>query len=302
MSINKLGGMQIIISSICFGALPLLTKISYQGGANVITILAMRFCFASILIWAYLFLTKTAIKVNLKQLIIFAFVAVFSYGVMSVSYFTSLHYIPSSTAAMIMFIYPVLTTFFSAFLLKSPITKKKVIALLVVTSGALIMTWGRVEFNSLGILLALISALSYALYIVYLGSRFTFNQEPKVLTAFIILFAAIFFTLFGVISGEVSEELIISLSGSAWWAIILMAIFSTVFSIMVFYAGVKKIGSAFGAILSTAEPVTAVFLGLVVLGEKMSILQWVGSFLIIVGIVYVQIPGRKPKIDWKTRV
>lgn len=298
MQQNKLGSLQIIIASICFGALPLLTRIGYAGGANAVTLLAVRFSVASVLIWAYLFLTKTEIKVNLKQVAVFALVAVLGYGVMAYSYFNSFHYIPSAMSAMIMFIYPVIVTYLAAVLLKRPITRAKVFALLLVTTGAIMMSAGEIAFNLIGIGLALTSAFTYAFYILYLGSKYTFEQEPKVLTAFIILFAAIFFTGLGVVQGQLTFEM----STSAWVAVIVMAVFSTVVAIMVFYAGVQKIGPATAAIISTVEPLTALVFGLAILGETMGALQWVGALFILAGVTYVQIPAPKPKINWKARV
>ncbi len=299
MKINKIGGLQVILSSACFGTLPLLTMLSYSGGANVVTILAFRFCIASLIIWPYLWWTKTKIIVTLKQLGIFVIMAIFGYGVMAVTYFTSLYYIPSSMAAMIMFVYPVVVTYLSAVLLKSPITRAKIVALGLVSVGAISMTWGgKLAFHPVGVLLALISALFYALYIVYLGSPYTFNQEPKVLTAFIILFSAIFFTALGLIQGS----LIFELGAIAWEAIIVMAIISTVFAIMAFYSGVQKIGPSLAAIISTVEPVTALILGMVIFAERLSYQQWFGVLLIILGVVYVQMPETKSRVDWKARI
>ena len=153
-------------------------------------------------------------------------------------------------------------------------------------------------FHPMGVLLALTAGFGYAFYIVYLGSQYTFQQEPKVLAAFLILFSAIFFTVFGMIRGD----LVLNLHISAWRAIIFMAIVSTVFAIMVFYSGVRKIGPSVAAIISTVEPVTALILGLFVLGEQLSFNQWVGAFLILIGVIYVQLPKAKPKIDWKARI
>ncbi len=295
---KTLGSIQIITSSICFGALPLLVNIAYKGGANAVSILAIRFSIAAALIWGYLLLNKTKIHVTIKQLVIFAFVAIFGYGLMAYCYFISLHYIPSSMAAMIMFSYPILVTYLSSILLNSPITKAKVIALILVTIGAVFMTWGDISFNPFGIILVLASAFCYAMYIVYLGSSFTFDQEPKVLSAFIILFSAIFFMSVGWINGDLT----FALTGSAWWAIIIMAIFATVFAIMVFYAGVRNLEPSLAAIISTIEPITAFLLGIVVLKEQIFFNQWLGSILILIGVVYVQAAKKRPKIDWKARI
>ncbi len=283
------GSLQIILASMCFGALPLLTKIAYHGGANATTILTIRFSVASIMIWSYLLLTKTKIEVTLKQLAVFATASILGYGIMAYCYFTSFHYIPSSMAAMILFTYPIIVNYLSAIFLKTPITKAKVIALLLVISGAIIMSWGQLDFQPIGILLAILTTLLYSFYIFFLGTPLTFGQEPKVLSGFIILFSAIFF----IITGGLSNDIHFDITISAWGGIIFMAIVSTVFAILLFNAGVKKIGSDLASILGGVEPITAFFLGIILLGEHATINEWFGAILIVVGVTYIQF--KKPK-------
>lgn len=298
MQRNKLGSFQIIIASICFGALPLLTRIGYAGGANATTLLAIRFMIAAALLWGYLWVTGTKIQTTWKQVAVFFTVGIGGFGVMAYTYFNSFLYIPSSMAAVIMFTYPVIVTYLSAVFLETRITGGQIIALILVTSGAIVMSSGEMTFHLVGILLACTSAVFYAMYIVYLGSSLTFRQEPKVLSAFITLAVAIFFTAFGAIRGELH----FNLTGTAWTAVILMSIFSTVVAIMVFYAGVQKVGSSTAAIISTVEPVTALVLGITVLGESVTVMRLLGAVLIFAGVLYVQLPTRKPKIDWKARI
>lgn len=298
MQRNKSGSIQIIIASICFGALPLLTRTGYAGGANATTLLAIRFTIATVLLWGYLLATGTKIQTTGKQIAIFFSVGIFGFGVMAYAYFNSFHYIPSSMAAVIMFTYPVIVTYLSAVLLKARITRIQLLALVLVTAGAVVMSSGEMAFHPVGILLAFTSSVFYAIYIVYLGSSLTFQQEPKVLSAFITLAVAIFFTVFGAVRGELDFQF----TGTAWVSVIVMSIFSTVVAIMVFYAGVQKVGSSTAAIISTVEPVTAFILGVTVLGESLTLMRIFGAVLIFAGVLYVQMPARKPKIDWRARI
>ena len=298
MQSKRLGSVQIIFASVFFGALPLLSKIAYSGGANAETLLTVRFILASVLIWGYLLVTRTQVQVTLKQLAIIAVVAVCGFGLMAYTYFNAFYYITSSMAAMIMFCYPVMVTFISALWLKNGINRTKIIALIMVTLGGILMIGGNGSFNLKGVLFALCSMFLYSVYIIYLGSPYTFDKEPKVLSGFIIFFATIFFVILGSVRGQLS----FNLEPQAWGAAVTMAIFSTFLAIMIFYAGVKKIGPTVAAIVSTVEPLTAVILGVVILHEHMFLKQWLGALLIIIGVIYVQMPGPKPKIDWKSRI
>lgn len=289
MGKSTFGSIQIVLASMCFGTLPLLTSIGYKGGATAMTILAIRFTVASILLWSYLWVKKVEIRVTAKQLVIFALAAIFGYGIMAWCYFTSFKFIPSSMSAMILFTYPVIVTYLSSIFLKSPITIKTVIALVLVTAGGVMMTWGQLAFNIIGILLAITNTVLYAGYIVFLGSPLTFGQDSKVLTAFIVLFAAIFCTGMGLLTGDLN----LAITPSAWLGIIIMAIMVTVVAMMLFYAGVQKIGPTLASILGNIEPITAFLIGLLILGETASARQWLGSGLILVGVLYVQLAKSK---------
>lgn len=288
MKKSTIGSVQIGLASMCFGLLPLLTSLGYRGGANAITILAIRFTVASVLLWGYIWLTKKKFTVTVKQLVVFAIAAILGYGIMAWCYFTSFKYIPSSMSAMILFTYPVIVTYLSSVFLKARITPATILALVLVTVGGVMMTWGQVSFNLLGIFFAVATTVLYSSYIVFLGSPLTFGQDPQVLTAFIVLFAAIFCTGLGAATGELTFDL----TPSAWGAIIFMAVMVTVVAMMLFYAGVQKIGPSLASILGNIEPITAFLLGLVILGEKASVNQWLGSGLILVGVLYVQLVPR----------
>ncbi|MCK4257872.1 MAG: DMT family transporter [Halanaerobiales bacterium] len=287
------GSLQIILSSMCFGTLPLLTKIAYKGGANATTILTIRFTIASILIWSYLIWTKTKIKTNFKQLAVFATASIFGFGIMAFCYFSSFHYISSSMSAMILFTYPIIVNYLSLIFFKTPITKSKIIALILVIVGAITMSWGQVNFQPLGIFLAVLTTILYSLYIIFLGSSLTYGQEPKILTSFIILFSALFFLIFGGINNYID----LNISLTAWLALIFMAVISTVFAILVFYAGVQKVGSSLSSILGGVEPITAFFLGIILLGEKAGIHEWLGALLIVIGVTYIQLNKPKEKLN-----
>lgn len=285
MGKSAYGSIQIVLASMCFGTLPLLTSIGYKGGASAMTILAIRFTVASILLWSYLRIKKVKIQVTGKQLVIFALASIFGYGIMAYCYFTSFKYIPSSMSAMILFTYPVIVTYLSSIFLKSPITMKTVAALVLVTAGGVMMTWGQLAFNLIGILLAVATTVLYAGYIVFLGSPLTYGQDSKVLTAFIVLFAAIFCTVMGLVTGDLN----LAITPSAWLGIIIMAIVVTVVAMMLFYSGVQKIGPTLASILGNVEPITAFLIGLLILGETASLRQWLGSGLILIGVLYVQL-------------
>lgn len=298
MKSNQRGRIQVIISAICFGTLPLLTQIGLTGGGNIISILAYRFSIAALLLWGYIWINKIKVNVTAKQVRLFALMAFFGYGLMSFGYFQALKYIPSYMTVMLFFTYPIIVTILSYFLLDSPITKMKLLILVTVSIGIFLISWGQLSFQPMGIVLALLAALFYGVYIIFLGSSHTKHLRPEVLMAFVILFCAIFYIGLGAFTGQLT----LAINSTGWISIIVMALFSTVLAMLLFYVGIQNVGPSTAAIISTVEPITAFMLGVVVLGESVDLMKLVGALLILVGVVYIKMPQRRKKIDWKARV
>ena len=291
MKKETVGSLQVVSASICLGTLPLLTSLCYKVGLNAITILAFRFLIATSVIWSYFWFTKTKLNITLKQITIVGGAGILGYGLMSLTYLNSFHYIPSSMSAMILLTYPVIVTYLSSLLLKSPITKDKIVAVILITLGGILMGWGKIAFNPFGIFLAVLSTILYALYILFLGSPLTFDLDSKSLAA--IMFPAC--ALFNFIVGTLQGDLILDLTPTSWLLIVIMALLGTGFSIMFFSSGVQKVGSTTASILGNVEPFTAFILGIFILGENATITQWMGALLIFLGVLYIQFPKQKIK-------
>jgi drug/metabolite transporter (DMT)-like permease len=60
-------------------------------------------------------------------------------------------------------------------------------------------------------------------------------------------------------------------------------------------AGIQRIGAAQSAIVSSIEPATTMLVALVLLGEPIFPLQWVGAAFIIAAVILLQVrPTPKP--------
>ncbi|HEV2579525.1 MAG TPA: DMT family transporter, partial [Ktedonobacteraceae bacterium] len=74
-------------------------------------------------------------------------------------------------------------------------------------------------------------------------------------------------------------------SALGWIAIFAIALVSTVLAFVTFFAGLKRIGPTTASTLSTFEPIVAVALAAVVLGETITPVQALGGALILVAVV-----------------
>jgi uncharacterized membrane protein len=74
-------------------------------------------------------------------------------------------------------------------------------------------------------------------------------------------------------------------TSTGWIAIIAIALISTVLAFVTFFAGLKRIGPTSASTLSTFEPIVAVVLAAIVLGETINPFQIFGGILILAAVV-----------------
>jgi drug/metabolite transporter (DMT)-like permease len=283
-----IGTLQILLSAFFFGCIGVFVKIAYSQGIDSITVLAFRFIIATIALWIYFSIFGTQfLKCNRQELLILAVFGILGYGSMSTLMFLSLERIPASLMAMIFYTHPALIVVLTRIFYKEPINSSKVVALLLTLSGCAFIL--QVSFNNVnrtsGILLALGTSVVYAIYLTS-GQRVLKKIRPQTVTIYVITYLAVVFSIyrnpFAVISAGV-------ISSKGWLAISALAIFSTCFAILLLFSGIEKIGAARASLISTIEPLVAVLIAYLFLGEEISFTQLSGGGLILLGIIVIEL-------------
>ena len=126
---------------------------------------------------------------------------------------------------------------------------------------------------------AITTAVIYSAYFTF-GSLSIRKAGPVASSAVIFITVTI---VYGVLMTIQSFKLPTTLSG--WTAIILCALFSTVFGIICLYEGLKRVDPANTAIISTLEVVVAAALAILILGETMSLSKILGACMIIFAVI-----------------
>lgn len=276
------GIFYIVISSIAFGVMPILAKLSYKGGANAISTIALRFTFASIFMFFYIKSQKISLKLSKQQLIRIILLGIFGYSMTSILLFISYNYVDVGIAGMILYTYPLIVMVLSIIIYKEKFKVKKFACLLISILGLFIMLDTKAgNINILGVTLVMIAALCYAIYILGVSNPLFKNINSYVITFYISVTSAVMGGGIGIITHSFNHK--INFYGII--AILLIAFISTVIALMAFLKGVKLIGPTNSAIFSALEPIVALILGVIVLGEPLTLKVIAGSILIVISIV-----------------
>lgn len=282
-SSNKIKGIfYIAIASIAFGIMPILAKLAYKGGANPINTLALRFTFASIILFIYIKTKKLSLRVSKEQIKLILFMGVIGYSMTSILLFIAYNYIDVGIAGMILHTYPLMVMILSIIIYKEKFKLKKFLYLMVTTIGVFIMLDIKVgSINTIGVVLVLLSALCYAIYVLGASNDKVKNIDSYVMTFYISIISAIVGSSTGIVTNSFNNP--INFYGII--SILLIAFISTVVALMAFLKGVKLIGPTNSAIFSALEPIVSLVLGVIILGESISFKIIIGSTIIILAMI-----------------
>ena len=282
---HHLGALLVLASAAGFATLAIFIKMAYAAGANLLTVLTIRFLLASLFLWIILKPLGISPQVTKKTAGQLFLMGTIGYGSMSFLFAAALQYLPASLAEMLLFTYPVIVSILSFVIGIESFSWLKGLALLICSGGLfLILGVSLGNINQLGIFLGISGAIIYSCYIL-VSNRVLKDIHPLVATTYVCSAAALTFLAYA----GTTNQLILTISLSGWLALLGIAIFGTIVGILCFFAGISKIGATNASIISTAEPIITVLLSAVVLGEQLSFLQICGGFLIIASILILQL-------------
>lgn len=134
-----------------------------------------------------------------------------------------------------------------------------------------------------GTVFVLLSALTYAIYIVGVNQS-VLKQTPTLTISFYVMCiaAVLFFCKLGM-----GQNLLLPSHWYMWGNILALSVLTTTVSFVCTTLAIQYIGSTPTAILGVLEPVTAIFFGITVFGETLSIRDICGLTLIIVAVTLV---------------
>lgn len=275
---DLIGVLLIIVSGISFGASAIFARFAYEAGTNPITLLFLRFGIASVCM-LFMALVRGISVPRGRILLGLVLMGAVGYAGQSFCYFTALTLTSAGLVALLLYLYPALVTVLAVVVLKEPVSKLKIIALILALAGTALTIGPAGGGKPLGIVLGLGAAFIYSVYIL-VGSKITKQGTAIQSSAVIITSAAVVYGGLIAIQGVSFPK---TLYG--WASVIAVALISTVLAIVTFLAGLERVGPTNAATLSTIEPVVTVTLAMLVLGETMTPLQIAGGMMILIAVI-----------------
>ena len=282
-----------ILAAVFYGTNPLGALKLYEQGMTTSSVLFCRFGMAWIIVSIILIFKKENLKVSKRE-----FITLTALGLLfiasSMTLYSSFKYIAAGVASTLLFTYPIMTAVIMALLFKEKITFKTIAAIVLSLVGVILLYWSDEggTLNLTGVILVLVSALTYAIYIIVVN-RCPLEMSSFKINFYVIGYCTLGMAVFALLSGNPIQ---IPQNATSWFYALWLAIVPATLSLVLMVYASKYVGATPTAILGALEPLTAVLIGIFVFSESFGLNLAIGIALILSAVV---ITAYSPKLTSK---
>lgn len=278
-----------ILGIVLFSSKAVMVKLAYKYNVDALSVLLLRMLFAFPFYIAIAFAYRHEKSMHVKKndylwLVFFGFVG---YYLASYFDFVGLTYIKASLERIILFIYPTIVLLFNKLFLKRVITKMQKLAIIITYVGIVITFGSEVSISGnhvyYGGFFVLLSAITYASYLV--GSGWLIPKFGVMrFTAYAMLVSCVcVFIHYGLVSR-------VNIFNFPWQVYVLglcIAVFATVIPSFLVSISIKLIDSSNFAVIAGVGPISTIVLAVIFLNESLTLLQIIGTLVVILGILLI---------------
>jgi drug/metabolite transporter (DMT)-like permease len=282
MTREREGLLLCLASAAGFGAMAIFAKQAYAAGLDVTTLLALRFPIAAAMLWALILMRRRPLG-SPRGLAAGGVLGLWYAGQAGL-FFSALERIDAGLASLLLYAYPALVTLAAFVLGRERPDRARVGALTLASAGVVLVLagGGTGHLDALGAALALGAAGTYTVYILA-SDRMAASTPPVPFAASVVTGAAVAFAVVALVRGGTHPS-----AEGLMWTIVLASV-STVMPIVLFMAGLARVGPSTASIASTVEPPVTVALAWIVFGETLGPLQLAGGALVLSAVVLLQL-------------
>ncbi|SDP05853.1 Threonine/homoserine efflux transporter RhtA [Nakamurella panacisegetis] len=284
-SAPQLGLILCLVSGISFGFAAVFAKESYAAGWSVPSLLTTRFLLAGLLFWIVVAIRRPPMP-SPRTIVICIGLGAIGYALQSGFYFGALTRLGAAVVAQLLYIYPALVFLLALACRRETLAARKLLALAATSLGLVLLLHGGGGAGGwalTGVLMALGSAVTYAIYIT-VASTLPRDLDPFLSAAVICTSAAVSLGAFATSTGRLQFPTHVA----AWFWLLLFALVSTVLAMVTFLAGMRLVGPSAAAILSCVEPVVTAGTSALLYSERLSGWQIAGGVAVLGAVVLLQ--------------
>lgn len=279
--------------AIAFSGKAIIVKLAYRHGVDAITLIMYRMLFAlpifALMAW---WASRGKPPLTRKDWLGIVWLGLTGYYLASFLDFAGLAHISASLERLILYLNPTLVMLLGLVLYQRHITSRQIIGMTVSYAGVVLVFGHEITLQGAnaawGALLVFLSAVSYALYLVYSGEmvkRLGSLRLVGLATTVACLLCLLQFVLFKPLSAAaVAPEVL--------WLSLLNATLCTAVPVLMVMMAIERVGASVTAQTGMVGPISTILMGVVILGEPFTAWVAAGTVLVIAGIFVFTQAGR----------
>ena len=282
----------VILSAVCWGFIGFSNRLLTEAGVTLGSRVFIR-NFGTLLVLTVVFALfhRQVFRIKLKHLPIFLCSGLISILLLSLVYFQCQTMCSLSVAAVLLYLAPSFVVLMSALLWKTPLTRRKIIALAVSLLGCVMvsgMLGGEMTASWGGIALGVASGLCYASYTVFAHYGLAHYESYTMIywTFLVAGLGSVFFADFSALPAVFQQPK--GIAGA-----ICVVIVATVLPYIFYTKGLEGVESGRASIITNIEPVVETLVGVIVFHETLTIWTVLGIGCVF-GCVILLAKGDKP--------
>lgn len=298
-----------IAAGVSYGLNPLFAKPLMEGGMPVTVMLMFRYLISVVLLALIMGIRRESFRIEKKELPMLAILGVL-FAFSSIFLFASYKFIPAGLATTLVYLYPVFVALIMAVMGFFP-SWQTWLSIIATLGGIILLSSPSrgTEIRPVGIVLAIISALSYSGYLIIVNRSKSLRSTPEnKLTFYVLISGSLLFAALrlneclsarfnGVAKADISFVTgLHSLSDAA--NLLGLAIFPTMISLLALAVSSRNIGPTRTSVLGVFEPITAILVGTLIFSEPFTGRMAAGIAVCIASVIFMILkPGRQKGIQ-----
>jgi drug/metabolite transporter (DMT)-like permease len=274
------------------------SKIALQSGLDSLSLVLLRSAGAALaLFFVVLWSDPSRLRLRRAEIPMLLLYGVVGIAMVQWLYFVALARMPVGIALLIEFTGPVLVALWVHFVQKQRLGRSLWLALALALGGLALVAqiWTGLDFNVVGVLAAFGAAISLATYYIA-GKNMLSNRDTISVTFWAFAVSALFWSLakpwwtvpWSAMTHEVTLPGSVSVTTTSWALVLWVVVLGTIAPFLLVVGALKRLPPTEAGVLGMVEPVLAGAVAWVWLGEALTVVQVVGSLVVIAGIIVAQ--------------
>ncbi|MBQ3548606.1 MAG: DMT family transporter [Oscillospiraceae bacterium] len=281
---KRLAYIYVILGAACWGLIGVFNRLLGEVGVSVWNRVTIR-NFVSLVLLTVVFalFRRSVFRIKLRHLPIFIGAGLLSVLGLALTYFNCQMHCSLAVAGILLYLAPSFVVLMSALFWKAPITKRKVVALVLSFFGCVLVSGimsGALTVSVTGLLLGIGAGFCYATYTIF--AHYGLEHYDSLT----MIYWTFFFAGLGSLAFLNWGELVPSLHlGTTWIGIAGLVVIATVLPYLFYTKGLEGVESGKASIIANVEPVVAALTGVVFFHETLNVWTVLGIVCVLGGVV-----------------